>query len=97
MYSAGVFHFAPHSSPPQPSDGTQPHRVVFQGMFNGRPRGRGVLHWSDGSQIRGTADGVNMTAAASGAKEAACEAAAAAGRACAEAAREMQQKLHGGN
>lgn len=61
-------------------------------MFNGRPRGRGVLLWSNGTRVCGTADGTRLTAAASAGEEAACEAAAAAGRDCAEAAQAVQQQ-----
>lgn len=55
---AGVFHFAPPLAA-RGSDGQQEapaggsrHRMSFQGMFNGRPCGRGVTYWSDGARVR---------------------------------------------
>ena len=60
---AGTFQFAPPPSGWHAADCGQPgsgsgggagkarHRVRYEGMFNGRPRGRGVLRWSDGSQV----------------------------------------------
>lgn len=66
--------------------------MAFQGMFNGRPRGRGVLLWSNGASVAGTADGVKLTGATTAGEEAACEAAAAAGRDCAQAAQAVQRQ-----
>lgn len=102
MLRTGVFHFASPQHKPDdepPAEGaqrqTKPHRLAFQGMFNGRPRGRGVLSWSDGSRVYGKADGVRLEPAGSAEEQAACEAAAAAGRECAKAARAVQRQAQG--
>jgi hypothetical protein len=62
MWGPGVYTFPP---PSLSSEGTAQHggtalryRVRYTGMHNGKPRGKGVLEWSDGLRECGVFDGM---------------------------------------
>jgi hypothetical protein len=64
MWGPGVYIFPPPAQPPAETiGGPAPpprHRVRFEGMFNGRPCGRGVLTWSDGGREAGEFQGLEL-------------------------------------
>jgi hypothetical protein len=105
LWGPGVYCFVPpppHAGGAKPSEETEEGqqrrwRVKFEGMFNGRPAGKGAVRWSDGEHNFGEFDGERLVApleeaACAGAVLVARQNAAAAVRAVAEVKTELGRR-----
>jgi len=54
FFGPGIYHY-PHSTTGTTTN--MKHKVIYKGMFNGRPMGRGVVVWSTGEEEWGVFEG----------------------------------------